>query len=321
MIERAKLWAVLAGAAGGAPRSRRWRCISATHRISAGGDPVCDLDRAGDGLAEGRAGAAARLDRRPSDLDRVGLLAAKLLGPGVWVAAVAVGLAMIAMHLTGTFHPPAGIDPLVVVVNGMPWSFLLVPVAAGALLLARSPSPGTTSSRRVARTRGDTLAGAVVVTPIRRPGQWRLPAPDSAHRPRSSVSRRLVERRKRRAVADRDDRRARQPLLQQPVELGLRRLVERRRRLVEKQEIRLLQQRARDAEALLLAERQHPVPVRLLVEPLRQCGKADRVERRGDLLAAEGAGLRRIGDRAWPACRPGNTAAAAASSAARPWAP
>jgi CBS-domain-containing membrane protein len=66
----------------------------------------------------------------------VGLAAVKLLGPGVWVAAVAVGLAMIAMHLTGTFHPPAGIDPLVVVINGMPLSFLIVPVGAGALLLA-----------------------------------------------------------------------------------------------------------------------------------------------------------------------------------------
>jgi CBS-domain-containing membrane protein len=43
---------------------------------------------------------------------------------------------MIAMHLTDTFHPPAGIDPLVVVVNEMPWSFLVVPVAAGAVLLA-----------------------------------------------------------------------------------------------------------------------------------------------------------------------------------------
>ena len=32
---------------------------------------------------------------------------------------MAVGLAMVAMHLTGTFHPPAGIDPLVVVVNNM----------------------------------------------------------------------------------------------------------------------------------------------------------------------------------------------------------
>jgi CBS-domain-containing membrane protein len=66
----------------------------------------------------------------------VGLLAVKLLGPAPWVAALAVGLAMIAMHWTGTFHPPAGIDPLVVVVNDLSWSFLLAPVAAGALLLA-----------------------------------------------------------------------------------------------------------------------------------------------------------------------------------------
>lgn len=31
---------------------------------------------------------------------------------------------------------PAGIDPLLVVVNAMPWSFLFVPVATGALALA-----------------------------------------------------------------------------------------------------------------------------------------------------------------------------------------
>jgi len=66
----------------------------------------------------------------------VGLMVVKITGPGPWVAALAVGLAMVAMHLTRSFHPPAGIDPLVVVVNDMSWSFLLVPVAAGALLLA-----------------------------------------------------------------------------------------------------------------------------------------------------------------------------------------
>lgn len=66
----------------------------------------------------------------------VGLLVVKLLGPHAWTAALAVGLAIVAMHLTGTFHPPAGIDPLVVVVNNMPWSFLVVPVGVGALLLA-----------------------------------------------------------------------------------------------------------------------------------------------------------------------------------------
>ena len=65
-----------------------------------------------------------------------GLVVVKLFGPAAWAAAVAVGLAMVAMHLTGTFHPPAGIDPLVVVVNNMPWSFLIAPVGIGALLLA-----------------------------------------------------------------------------------------------------------------------------------------------------------------------------------------
>ena len=33
-------------------------------------------------------------------------------GPSPWAAAVAVGLAMAAMQVTRTFHPPAGIDPL-----------------------------------------------------------------------------------------------------------------------------------------------------------------------------------------------------------------
>jgi CBS-domain-containing membrane protein len=66
----------------------------------------------------------------------VGLVLLKLCGPAPWAAALAVGLAMVAMHLTGTFHPPAGIDPLVVVTNNMPWSFLIVPVGVGALLLA-----------------------------------------------------------------------------------------------------------------------------------------------------------------------------------------
>lgn len=66
----------------------------------------------------------------------VGLVVLQLLGPGPWTAALAVALAMIAMHLTRTFHPPAGIDPLVVVINDMSWSFLVAPVALGALMLA-----------------------------------------------------------------------------------------------------------------------------------------------------------------------------------------
>ncbi len=66
----------------------------------------------------------------------VGLLTVHLIGPGTLAAALAVGLAIVAMHATRTFHPPAGIDPLVIAVHGMSWSFLVAPVAVGALMLA-----------------------------------------------------------------------------------------------------------------------------------------------------------------------------------------
>ncbi len=66
----------------------------------------------------------------------VGLLIVKLVGSSEWAAACAVGLSMVAMYLTRTFHPPAGIDPLIVVVYDKSWDFFLAPVALGACLLA-----------------------------------------------------------------------------------------------------------------------------------------------------------------------------------------
>ncbi|MBR1229713.1 MULTISPECIES: HPP family protein [unclassified Bradyrhizobium] len=66
----------------------------------------------------------------------VGLAVLKLLGPHAWAAAAAVGLSILAMYVTGTFHPPAGINPLLVVSGNLPWTFLFVPVLAGAALLA-----------------------------------------------------------------------------------------------------------------------------------------------------------------------------------------
>jgi CBS-domain-containing membrane protein len=65
----------------------------------------------------------------------VGFAVLRLAGPHAWAAAAAVGLAVLVMYLTDTFHPPAGIDPLLVVSAGLPWSFLVAPVLAGALLL------------------------------------------------------------------------------------------------------------------------------------------------------------------------------------------
>lgn len=65
----------------------------------------------------------------------VGLMVLQAAGPQPWAAAMAVGLAVLAMFMTGTFHPPAGINPLLVVSAGLPWTFVLAPVLAGALLL------------------------------------------------------------------------------------------------------------------------------------------------------------------------------------------
>jgi CBS-domain-containing membrane protein len=65
----------------------------------------------------------------------VGLMVLQAAGPQPWAAAAAVGLAVFAMFLTRTFHPPAGIDPLLVVSANLPWTFIVAPVLAGALLL------------------------------------------------------------------------------------------------------------------------------------------------------------------------------------------
>ncbi len=65
----------------------------------------------------------------------VGLMVLHAAGPQAWAAAAAVGLAVLAMFITRTFHPPAGINPLLVVSANLPWTFVIAPVLAGALLL------------------------------------------------------------------------------------------------------------------------------------------------------------------------------------------
>ena len=65
-----------------------------------------------------------------------GLLVDALVGPSTLAAATAVGLAVLAMILTDTLHPPAGINPLLIVLGGLPLSFIVIPVLAGACLLA-----------------------------------------------------------------------------------------------------------------------------------------------------------------------------------------
>jgi len=136
MFERTQFLAILAGAAGGAIAIGSMEVFSATTAFPLVAIPFATsiVTVLGSPRAEPAQPRALVGGHLISTL--VGLLVVKLCGPAPWAAAVAVGLAMAAMHLTGTFHPPAGIDPLVVVTNNMSWSFLIVPVGFGALLLA-----------------------------------------------------------------------------------------------------------------------------------------------------------------------------------------
>jgi CBS-domain-containing membrane protein len=65
----------------------------------------------------------------------VGLLLLGLCGVHAWSVALAVGLAILLMQLTRTIHPPAGADPIVIMLAGAGWNFLITPVLAGAVLI------------------------------------------------------------------------------------------------------------------------------------------------------------------------------------------
>src|SRR5271167_2164811 len=136
MFDRPQLLAILAGAAGGAIAIASMEVFSATTAFPLVAIPFATsiVVVLGSPKAEPAQPRALVGGHLVSTL--VGLLVVKLCGPAPWAAAMAVGLAMVAMHMTGTFHPPAGIDPLIVVVNEMSWSFLVVPVGIGAVLLA-----------------------------------------------------------------------------------------------------------------------------------------------------------------------------------------
>ncbi|MFT4158616.1 HPP family protein [Shinella sp.] len=65
----------------------------------------------------------------------IGLLVLTFIGNSVLAMGIGVGLAIALMQFTGTLHPPAGGDPLVVILTGAGWSFLLQPILAGTAAL------------------------------------------------------------------------------------------------------------------------------------------------------------------------------------------
>ncbi|MGX7136849.1 HPP family protein [Enterococcus silesiacus] len=65
----------------------------------------------------------------------IGLACQTLFGNSAASIAVAVGLAIMCMMLTKTTHPPAGADPLVVMMSQTGWNFLFTPVLVGSLVI------------------------------------------------------------------------------------------------------------------------------------------------------------------------------------------
>lgn len=65
----------------------------------------------------------------------VGLAFLSALGPQWWSMGLAVATAVALMQLSRTTHPPAGANPLLVMLTGAPWSFLASPVLIGSVAI------------------------------------------------------------------------------------------------------------------------------------------------------------------------------------------
>ncbi len=65
----------------------------------------------------------------------IGVFFTQIIGVSPLSLAMATGLAVSAMLLTKTTHPPAGANPLLIMLTGQSWGFLLTPVLVGAVVL------------------------------------------------------------------------------------------------------------------------------------------------------------------------------------------
>lgn len=65
----------------------------------------------------------------------IGLVFAGYVGVCPWSLALATGMAVSLMILTRTIHPPAGANPILVMLSRPGWDFLFSPVLIGAVLM------------------------------------------------------------------------------------------------------------------------------------------------------------------------------------------
>jgi len=65
----------------------------------------------------------------------VGLLFLYFVGPQWWSMALAAASGITIMQITRTVHPPAGSNPVIVMLTAPQWQFLLTPTLLGAIFL------------------------------------------------------------------------------------------------------------------------------------------------------------------------------------------
>ncbi|PKF81440.1 HPP family protein [Vibrio sp. vnigr-6D03] len=65
----------------------------------------------------------------------IGVIFTQWIGVTPLTLAIATGLGVSMMLLTKTTHPPAGANPILIMLSGQSWWFLLFPVLSGALII------------------------------------------------------------------------------------------------------------------------------------------------------------------------------------------
>ncbi|MEG0258378.1 MAG: HPP family protein [Lysinibacillus sp.] len=65
----------------------------------------------------------------------IGIAMYSLLGSSVLSISLAMALTIFCMAFFGVIHPPAGANPIIVILGGYSWSFLIFPVLIGALII------------------------------------------------------------------------------------------------------------------------------------------------------------------------------------------
>ena len=65
----------------------------------------------------------------------VGVVFVTYVGVEPWSLGAATGVAIALMLVTKTTHPPAGANPVLIMLTAQSWSFLLTPVAIGAAVI------------------------------------------------------------------------------------------------------------------------------------------------------------------------------------------